>query len=386
MVDREAAGLLKKMAKEFRAVAIVGPRQSGKSTLARMAFPGKSYVSFETPSVRNFFISDPHGFLNTYRDGAIFDEAQRVPELFSYLQEVIDASSKRGRFILTGSNNFSLQEGITQTLAGRLGYIDLLPFSINEIQSQKKNFYRHDVHQFIFRGGYPEIATRKTDVNQWFASYVRTYVERDVRQLKSIDNLAAFEKLLLLCAGRVGQLLNMSNLAIEAGINVNTVNSWLGLLQSSYIIYLLKPHHRNFNKRVVRTPKLYFHDTGLACHLLGIQKAEELRFNIHRGALFENMVLNEMLKRRFNSGKRNNLFFWRDNTGNEIDVIIDNGKQLIPVEIKSGATITENILKGIQFWQKLTQIKKGIIVYGGSQSQRRTSGIDIVGWETIGDM
>jgi predicted AAA+ superfamily ATPase len=386
MIPREAAGSLKKMAKEFRAVAIVGPRQSGKSTLAKMVFPDKPYVSFETPSVRNFFLSDPHGFLNTYLDGAVFDEAQRVPELFSYLQEVIDVSSKRGRFILTGSNNFALQEGITQTLAGRLGYIDLLPFSINEIQSQKKNFYRHDVHQFMFRGGYPEIATGKTNIDQWFASYVRTYIERDVRQLKSIENLAAFEKLLLLCAGRVGQLLNMSNLSIEAGINVNTVISWLGLLQSSYIIYLLKPHHNNFNKRVVRTPKLYFYDTGLASHLLGIHKAEELRFHIHRGALFENMVVNEMLKCRFNNGKKNNLFFWRDNTGNEIDVIIDNGKQLIPVEIKSGATITENILKGIHFWQKLTGNKKGVLVYGGTQSQHRTGGIDITGWETIGDL
>lgn len=385
-VIREANGLLKKLAKQFRAVAVVGPRQSGKTTLVQQVFPGKPYVSLETPSVRKFFTDDPLGFLNTYRSGAIFDEVQRTPELFSYLQEIIDASDERGRFILTGSNNFVLQENISQTLAGRLGYIDLLPFSINEIQTIKRNGYGKQINAFIFRGGYPEIAAGKANTEHWFSSYIRTYVERDVRQIKSIENLAAFEKLLLLCAGRTGQQLNMSNLAIEAGVNVNTVHSWLGLLQSSFIIYLLKPHHKNYNKRVVKMPKLYFYDTGLACALLGLKGGEELQFHSHRGALFENLVINEMLKSRLNKGLRNNLYYWRDNTGNEIDVLIDNGKALIPVEIKSGATVTDDFFKGIHFWQKLTGKKHAIIVYGGEQAQKRSSGTQILGWRQIGDL
>ncbi|MEP7129276.1 MAG: DUF4143 domain-containing protein, partial [Chitinophagales bacterium] len=194
---------------------------------------------------------------------------------------------------------------------------------------------------------------------------------------------AAFEKLLLLCAGRVGQLLNLSNLAIEAGVNVSTIQSWIGLLQSSFIIYLLKPHHRNFNKRVVRTPKLYFYDTGLACHLLALQQVSDLKFHHYRGALFENMIINELIKNRFNQGKRSNLYFWRDNTGNEVDVIIDNGKELLPVEIKSGATITSDTLKGILFWQKITGNRKGIVLYGGIESQQRSNGIRILGWEGV---
>lgn len=385
-IHREASGILKKLAKQFRAVAVVGPRQSGKTTLAKQVFPGKPYVSLETPSVRKFFTDDPLGFLNTYRSGAIFDEAQRAPELFSYLQEIIDASDERGRFILTGSNNFVLQENIAQTLAGRLGYIDLLPCSINEIQTITRNDYGNRINAYVFKGGYPEIASGKADTEHWFSSYIRTYVERDVRQIKSIENLAAFEKLLLLCAGRTGQQLNLSNLAIEAGINVNTVHSWLGLLQSSFIIYLLKPHHKNYNKRVVKTPKLYFYDTGLACALLGLKTSEELQFHAHRGALFENLIINEMLKSRFNKGLRNNLYYWRDNTGNEIDVLIDNGGELMPVEIKSGTTVTDEFFKGIQFWQKLTGTKKAMIVYGGEQEQKRSSGIQISGWRQIGDL
>lgn len=386
MVAREASVLLKELAEQFRAVAIIGPRQSGKTTLARQVFPDRPYLSFETPSVRKFFTDDPLGFLSTYEGGAIFDEAQRVPDLFSYLQEVIDRSDQRGRFILTGSNNFALQENITQTLAGRLGYIDLLPFSINEIRSVEQNDYGNKADVFVFKGGYPEVATGKVAPEHWFASYIRTYVERDVRQLRAIENLAAFEKLLLLCAGRTGQQLNMSNLAIEAGVNVNTVNSWLGLLQSSFIIHLLRPHHRNFNKRVVKTPKLYFYDTGLACSLLGMKSADDLRFNTHRGALFENMVINEMLKNRYNNGQRSNLYYWRDNTGNEIDVLVDDGNELLPIEIKSGVTVTDEFFKGINFWQKMTGAKRSLILYGGDQYQKRSNGTEVIGWQQVCDL
>lgn len=384
MVIREAGKHLHKLAKQFRSIAVVGPRQSGKSTLVKQVFPDKPYVSFETPSVRQFFNNDPQGFLDTYSKGALFDEVQRVPELFSYLQEVIDASDKRGRFILTGSNNFALQENITQSLAGRIGYMDLLPFSRSEINSIARNGYADKANNYIFNGGYPEIATRKSKPDSWFPSYIRTYIERDIRQIKSIENLAAFEKLLLLCAGRVGQQLNMSSLAIEAGVNVNTVQAWLGLLQSSYVIYLLKPHHSNFNKRVVRTPKLYFYDTGLACSLLGITAAKDLTFNMYKGPLFENFIINELLKNRFNQGLRSNLYYWRDNTGNEIDVVIDNGGKLLPIEIKSGATVTDDFFKGIRFWQKLTGAKKGLVIYGGEEGQKRSNGIEVASWKNAG--
>ncbi|MEK6616456.1 MAG: AAA family ATPase, partial [Bacteroidota bacterium] len=283
MIKRTAEKLLRNYSRQFRALAVVGPRQSGKTTLVKMTFPGKPYVSLENPDERMQADSDPRGFLNRFKNGAIIDEAQRVPVLFSYLQQILDETRKESLFILTGSNNFLLQQSVTQSLAGRIGYIDLLPLSINEISFFVKTKISTD--ELILNGCYPELYDKKRISSIWYPAYIRTYVERDVRQLRNIDNTLLFTRFLQLCAGRTGQQISVSALSNECGIDVKTVNSWLGILQSSYIIFLLPPHHRNFNKRIVKTSKLYFTDTGLACSLLGIHKTKELSNSQFREAL-----------------------------------------------------------------------------------------------------
>jgi uncharacterized protein len=356
----------KALLKDFKALAIVGPRQSGKSTLAKMLAPRKPYVSFENPDTRYLFESDPRGFLSAYTKGAIFDEAQYVPALFNYLQQILDDSPANGRFILTGSNNFLLVEKISQSLAGRIVYTDLLPFSLKEI-FRIKNFDT-SLDNLLFHGGYPGIVYEGRKRLPWFQSYVRNYIERDVRLLKNISNYSLFQKFISLCAGRIGQQLNLTNLGNECGVDHKTIQSWIGVLEASFIIHLLPPYHKNFNKRIIKTPKLYFCDTGLACYLLGIQQKEQLHLHPFRGALFENMMVTEMLKSRYNKGLRSNLFYFRDNTGNEIDILIDNGKKIIPVEIKSAQSIGPGLFKGLAFWEKLTGTKDGCIVYGGKES------------------
>ncbi len=377
MVTREASETLATLAKQFRAIAVVGPRQSGKSTLVKHLFPEKKYITLENPEERERAAGDTRGFLKQLPQGAIIDEAQRVPELFNYLQQVLDESNERGKFILTGSNNFLMLEKITQSLAGRIGYIDLLPLSLTEIFSipgQTKQ-----VDEIIFNGGYPPVCYENIKPKFWFPAYVRTYVERDVRQIKNITDLSLFQKLLFLCVGRIGQQLNLSNLSIECGVDHKTIQSWLTIMQTSYIIHLLQPHHKNFSKRIVKSPKLYFYDTGLACSLLSIQSAEQLQYHAMRGALFENLIVNELIKRRFNQGLQSNLFYWRDVSGHELDVILDFGNELIPVEIKSGMTVSSDFFNGIKFWQKLTGIKKGYVVYAGEENYTN-QGINVVSW------
>lgn len=381
MVERTAAKKIKQLANQFKSVAIIGPRQSGKTTLARACFPDKTYVSLENPENRQFALSDPKGFLNTYADGAVLDEVQRAPELLSWLQQNLDEDARRGKYILTGSNNFLLLEKITQTLAGRVAYIDLLPFSIAELEQIPGSL--DDINRLLFKGAYPPVQAQKIDPQDWFPAYVRTYVERDVRQIKNIENLLAFEKLLALCAGRVGQLVNYSNLGLEAGIDYKTVQSWLGILQACYIIHFLPPYFKNFNKRVVKVPKLYFYDTGLACYLLRITDSRMLSTHPARGALFENFLINELLKNRFNAGKRSNLYFWRDRSGHEIDVLIDKGLELLPVEIKSGQTVSEDYFKGLKFWEKLTGKSGGVIFYGGHSQQKRSDGFAVKSWPEV---
>jgi len=318
-------------------------------------------------------MEDPRGFLSNYPQGAVIDEIQRVPELFSYLQQILDETSANGLFILTGSNNFLLQQSISQSLAGRVGYLFLLPLSLHEINDKGLN-----INQLIFNGGYPALYNETTEPAKWYPNYIRTYVERDVRLIKNITDLFAFERFLRLCAGRIGQLLNMSSLAVEVGVDVKSISSWIGILETSFVVFRLQPYHSNFNKRIVKMPKLYFYDTGLAVALLGVENAGQLNLHPFRGSLFENMVIVDFLKRRYNSGKSNNLFFWRDNVGNEIDLIIENGQKLFPVEIKSGQTITNEFFKGINFWNKMTQTEGGIVVYGGDMMQKRSNGITVV--------
>ena len=380
MIVRDSETVLKNLASQFKAIALTGPRQSGKSTLARTAFPGKKYISLENPDIRDSALSDTRGFLNNLPNGAIVDEAQRVPELFSYLQQVLDESDEKGRFILTGSNNFLMLENITQSLAGRIGYLELLPFCYNEIQ--KIQGYDLTLNNMIFSGGYPAIAFDRIDVNFWFPSYIRTYVERDVRQIKNITNLNLFQKLLYLCAGRVGQELNLNNLAIECGVDHKTIGSWIGILQASYVIHLLPPFYNNFSKRIVKSPKLYFYDTGLTCALLGITSHSQLRLHSSRGPLFENYIVNELIKTRFNKGLRSNLFHWRDVSGHEIDVVADHGSYSIGIELKAGMTVIPEFFKGLTFWQSLTKYDKCYLVYGGDEAQKRRNGIEVIPWNS----
>ena len=378
MVNREAAKELKILSTQFKAVAVVGPRQSGKTTLTRTTFPEKEYVSLENPDHRNFAQEDPRGFLAQYPKGAILDEAQRIPEIFSYLQQVLDESAESGQFILTGSNNFLLQQNIVQSLAGRIAYLYLLPFSIAELKSA--DLLPHDINELMYKGSYPPVYTQNIPAEKWFPNYIRTYIERDVRLIKNITDLAAFGRFLKLCAGRTGQLLNRSSLGIEVGVDSKTIAAWIGILESSFIIHLLQPHHQNFNKRVVRMPKMYFYDTGLVCSLLGIQNEKQLNLHPLTGSLFENFIIIELIKKRFNAGEPGNLYFWRDNKGNEVDVIIDRDNKLFPIEIKAGQTITAAYFKSINYWNQLTANIEGTVIYAGEKTQKRSSGITVIPW------
>lgn len=378
MIQRTAESELRALASQYKAVAVVGPRQSGKTTLVRWVFKDKPYINLENPDTRLFATDDPRAFLSNYPNGAILDEAQRVPELFSYLQQILDESATLGLFIITSSNNFLLQENISQSLAGRIGYLNLLPLSIDEIDNVSLT-----PDTLMFNGGYPIIYNQQIDVSKWYSNYIRTYVERDVRLLKNISNLNTFEKFLRLCAGRIGQLLNMSNLAIETGVDVKTISAWISVLETSFLVFKLQPYHENHNKRVVKMPKLYFYDTGLAMALLGFENENHLNLHPYRGQIFENMVILEFLKKRFNKGKSNNLYFWRDNVGNEVDLIIADGSTITPVEIKSGQTITNDYFKGIQYWNKISKTEGGYVIYGGNTEQKRGGGITVLPYNQI---
>ena len=384
MINRTATQRLIHLSKTFRSVAVVGPRQSGKTTLCRAVFPEKPYVSLENPDVLEFATTDPRGFLSQFNNdnGAILDEVQKAPHLFSYLQQILDETKKKGLFILTGSNNFLLQENITQTLSGRIAYLQLLPLSLEELKTS--SFLKNNYAWHIITGGYPEVISEGINPTDWFPNYISTYIERDVRQLKNITNLSLFTKLLRMCAGRTGQILNMTSLANDCGIDQKTVSAWLGILQSSYIIYLLKPYYNNFNKRIMKTPKLYFYDTGVACSLLGIKSAEQIAIHAAKGALFENLIVSELLKERFNAGESDNLFYWRDKTGNEVDIIAENEGKLTAIELKAGETINNDFFKGLNYFSALeTPRTEKIVVYGGNQTQNRSNGIAVKSWNNF---
>lgn len=376
MIKREAEPILRRIAGQFKAVAVVGPRQSGKTTLVRAVFPEKPYTSLENPDVRTRATDDPRGFLAQFPSGAILDEAQRVPSLFSYLQQVLDESSQRGLFVLTGSNNFLLQENLSQSLAGRIGYIDLLPFTLNELPAGAVA----GPDDWLFKGGYPPLYDGVSERGLWFANYIRTYVERDVRQIRNITDLHAFERFLRLCAGRSGQLLNVNNLAVETGKDSKTISGWLSVLESSFVIHLLRPYHANYNKRVVKMPKLYFIDTGLACALLGISKMDQLALHPLRGNLFENLIIMEVIKRIGHQGSMAQTWFWRDNKGLEVDLLVEEGGTLVPVEIKSGHTVQEEFFKGLARWTSISGIPGGVLIHGGDANYDRSDGMKVRPW------
>lgn len=382
MFDRRLTPTLVRLAAAFPVVAITGPWQSGKTTLARACFPDKSYVSLEDPTERAFAQEDPRGFLARFEHGAIFDEAQRWPDLFSHLQGMVDQDRSPGRFVLTGSQQFGLLSGVTQSLAGRVGLTRLLPLSLAELTKATLSGFKLD--DLMLRGFYPALHAYPIPPADWYASYVATYVERDVRQLLNIQDLSSFQRFLRLCAGRCGQLLNLSSLAGEAGIAQSTARAWMSVLEASDIVYLLPPYHRNFGKRLVKSPKLYFLDVGLACWLLGIRGADTLALHPMRGALFEAFVIGEFLKQRFNEGKPADLYFWRDNNGLEADLLFEADGRLQTVEIKSGRTVTSDYIRSGQRSTRFAADEAAMpwLVHGGDDEYER-SGVRVLGWRGL---
>ena len=385
LIPRAVASVLPRLAEGFPILAVTGPRQSGKTTLVRTVFPDKPYVSLEDLDERAYSLEDPRGFLARYPDGAVLDEVQQSPALFSYLQTRVDEDRRTGLFVLTGSQQFNLLSGVTQSLAGRVALVPLLPFSLGELAAAGQAPER--IEQLLFCGLYPPLWDRSLDAAVWYGNYVRTYLERDVRQMVNVRDLGTFQRFIRMCAARTGQLLNLTSLATDCGVSPNTARAWISVLEASYVLHLLPPHHANFNKRLVKTPKLYFLDPGLASWLLGIQRSEQLAGHPHRGALFETWVMSELLKARFNRALDANVTFWRDHAGQEVDLLIDLGDRLMPVEVKSGQTVVPDFFDGLKRWLDLagTAAGEAWVVYGGMKRQTRP-GITVLPWQDIGEL
>jgi uncharacterized protein len=389
LVHRDAASTLTRLARGFPVLAITGPRQSGKTTLAQAAFPGLPHVNLEDPDTRDLALADPRRFLARYTDGAIFDEAQRAPALLNYLLGVADASARMGRFVLTGSQQFGLMDGISQSLAGRVGMLTLLGLSQRELSVALGPIASKAVtlEERLWRGGYPalHVQHRQPEPAHWFVAYVMTYIERDVRQLLNISNLMTFQRFLSMCAARSGQLLNLNSLASDCGISQPTARQWLTVLQASHIVTLLAPYHRNFGKRLVKAPKLYFLDSGLLCHLLRIASPLELQTHAARGAVFETWAVAETLKHRFNRGLPSDLYFWRDNHGLEVDLVFEHAGQLHSVECKSGTTYVGDWLAPARRWRQAAgaNAAQPVLLYGGESSHQRTDHT-VLSWRDLG--
>ncbi len=397
MIARHLAKALKTAAREYPVVTVTGPRQSGKTTLVRAAFPRHPYASLEDPDTRAFATQDPRGFLGQFRGKVILDEVQRVPDLFAYIQGIVDREDRPGRFILSGSQNFLLLNRVSQSLAGRCAVLRLLPFSRSELMGRTVRDIAKAVSarrpaappanesanlfEMLLAGGYPRIHDKGLRPQVWLANYHQTYLERDVRDLLNVGDIESFGRFVRLCAGRSGQLLNAAGLAGDAGLSHTTVRRWLSILEASFIIYLLRPHHRNFNKRLVKSPKLCFLDTGLLCYLLRIQSADELLVHAARGPIFETWVVSEALKNFYNRGAEADLYFWRDSSGHEVDLLIDVGTTQLPIEIKSGQTIAGDFLADLKYWQALAKAPTAAmgLVYGGDASYRR-QGVSVISW------
>jgi predicted AAA+ superfamily ATPase len=386
MLPRRALTTLMSLARGFPVLAITGPRQSGKTTLARCAFPALPYVNLEDPDTRELALADPRRFLQRYAEGAVLDEVQRAPALMSFLLGVADASPTMGRFVLTGSQQFGLMDGIGQSLAGRVGMLTLLPLAQGELAGQAGSA-RVTLEQRLWLGGYPSLHAdhRQPQPAHWFAGYVATYVERDVRQLLNIGNLLTFQRFLSMCAARSGQLLNLNSLAADCGISQPTARQWLTVLQASHLIALVPPYFRNFGKRLVKAPKLYFLDTGLLCHLLRIASAEDLQVHAARGAVFETWVVAETLKHRFNLGLPADLHFWRDNHGLEVDLVFEHAGSLHSVECKSGGTYVADWLEPARRWRRAAgpEAAPPVLLYGGDASFEQEDH-HVMSWRELG--
>ncbi len=382
MIKRTLGKKLLSMADVFPVVTLTGPRQSGKTTLVRSLFPKYEYINLENLNDLSYVQEDPLRFLKSFQSkGVIIDEAQKLPEVFSYLQGIVDESKQMGKFILTGSQNFLLLEKITQSLAGRVAVLHLLPFEYPEVLKAKAA--GRDLDEVLFTGAYPAIYDREISPQDYYPSYIQTYIERDVRSIKNIGNLSTFRRFVKLCAGRTGQLLNLSGLGNELSINYKTVGEWIAILEASFIVFLLRPYHKNFNKRIVKQPKLYFYDTGLLCSILDIKDSEQLGTHYLRGSIFESFIISEYIKMRYHQGFSSNAFFWRDNTGHEVDLLLEDGDKLNVIEIKSGETINQDFFKGLNFFGKISNIpeENRFLVYGGSKNYERSAG-NVLSWKS----
>ena len=382
MVNRTIINAISDLIQVYPIIAVKGPRQSGKTTLLRHMFSDYRYVSLENPDNRLFAENDPNGFLQMYNNKVIFDEVQRVPALLSYMQTIVDASKTMGQFILSGSQNFNLMKNITQSLAGRVALFKLLPFDFAELKSA--NLLPSDYPEMIVKGCYPTLYDRPIPTTAFYANYIETYVERDVTELLSVKDINKFRTFLKLCAARVGQQLNLTNLSNEAGISVPTVKSWLSILESCYILYQLPPFFNNFNKRLVKSSKLYFYDTGLACFLLGIKSGKTLIENEFRGALFENLAINEYIKQNFHSNTYHDFYYWRDSNGHEVDLLVSNQTAYDAIEIKATKTVLPKLFEGLDALAAISKntINRKILVYGGQESQNRTH-YQVWAWQDI---
>ncbi len=370
LIPRTAETYLRKVAGHYPALTITGPRQSGKTTLCRKVFPEKKYISLENLDTRQYAADDPRGFLAELPDGAILDEIQNAPGLLSYIQSIVDAEDRKGQFILTGSQQFEVSNAINQSLAGRTAILKLLPFSIEELGALQLDL---SINRLLLSGFYPRIWKEQLDPALALANYLETYVERDIRQLINIRDLSLFHRFLTLSASRVGQLLNINGLAADAGISHQTARNWMTLLEASFIVFRMPPFFTNIGKRLIKAPKLYFYDVGLAGHLLGLESELHISRDPLRGNLFENMIVIEALKYRLHRGKRSNLSFYRDSNGNEVDLLIGLGPDFFPVEIKAGMTINRDYFKGLQHISELFSLPYGRgLIYGGNEQQERT--------------
>lgn len=381
-VNRKIIEQLKIYKTKYPILALTGPRQSGKTTLLKELFHDYTYLSLENPDLRAFAENDPNGFFEKYSQFCIFDEVQRVPQLFSYLQTIVDEKKIMGQFILSGSQNFHLMKNITQSLAGRVALFKLLPFDFGELHSA--NLMEDDYTKAMLKGFYPAIYDRSIPSQVFYSNYIQTYVERDITELVNIRDMRTFRVFLSLCASRAGQLLNLNSLATECGITQPTAKAWISLLESSYIIFLLQPYHKNFDKRVIKSPKIYFYDTGLLCHLLKIKDTDQIKFNSYKENLFENMIVGEYVKQNFHQNKMEELWFWRDSNGHEVDLIRQDDDLLNVIEIKSTKTVTTDLFKEITYFENLAkdEIKSKSLVYAGDDNQKRTN-VNVLSWNQM---
>lgn len=373
MIPRQITSVLKERLRKFPVLSLTGPRQSGKTTLLRNEFSDYKYYNLERIDHRDLILNDPMGFLNSQGPKVIFDEAQNIPELFSYIQVVSDEKGTPGQYILSGSQSFLLNKRISQSLAGRTHVSHLLPFGLNELPVKYRS-----LNDIIFKGFYPRLHDAAIEPTAFYPSYIQTYIERDIRSLKAIENLNTFTRFVGLCAGRIGQILNLSSLANDTGVTVNTVKSWLSLLESSFILYQVQPFYKNFNKRLIKSPKIYFYDTGLVCSLLNIQNADMIRNHYLYGALFENFIISEVVKTQHHTGVKPSIYYWRESNGTEIDCIIElSNQKLLALEIKGGETFNKDFLRNFKYFPQSDLIQKFLIYTG--ESLPSVSDTDIIG-------